>query len=138
MSLQTLELSLIPMFAELSKKELRTMSKLMTSVPAAKGTVLTTQGEPGTQFMIIEDGTASVEIDGQTVNRLGPGDFVGELALITGDPRTATVTTTSDSTLRILNRREFNSMLDEDPRICRKIMVAAVKRTREIEQSKTS
>lgn len=138
MSVQTIELSFIPIFSELSKKELKVLSRLMTSVPAPEGKVLTTQGDPGREFMVIEDGTARVEIDGRTVAHLGPGDFMGELSLITGDPRNATITATSDMILRVLNRREFSTMLDESPRVCRKIMVAAVKRVQEMEHSKTS
>jgi len=138
LSVQTQELSFIPVFSELSKRELKALVGLMSSVAAPEGKVLTTQGEPGREFMIIEDGTARVEIDGRTVAHLGPGDFMGELSLITGDPRTATVTATSDMIVRVLNRREFSSMLDESPRLCRKIMVAAVKRVQQIEHSKTS
>ncbi len=138
MTTRTLELSFIPVFSELSKKELKVLSGLMTSVSAPEGRVLTVQGDPGREFMVIEDGTARVEIDGRTVAHLGPGDFMGELSLITGDTRTATVTATSDMVLRVLNRREFSTMLDESPRVCRKIMVAAVKRVQQIEHSKTS
>ena len=103
-----------------------------------EGRVLTTQGKPGREFIIIEDGTARVEIDGTTVAHLGPGDFLGELALITGDPRNATVTATSPMVLRVLNGREFNDLLDESPQVTRKIMVGAVRRVQRNENTKTN
>lgn len=136
MSKSALELSYISIFAELSTRELKAIEKLMTTVEAASGRVLTEQGKPGREFLVIEDGTARVEIDDKTVAHLGPGDFIGELALITGDPRNATVTATSDMILRVLNRREFSAMLDESPKITRKIMVAAVRRVMHNENSK--
>lgn len=137
MSISTLELSFISIFSELSKKELRVIEQLMTTVSRAEGKILTKQGGRGQEFFIIEDGTARVEIDGRTAAHLGPGDFVGELSLITGDPRTATVTATSDMLLRVLNRREFSVLLEESPAVCRKVMVAAVKRVQQNERSKT-
>ncbi len=136
MTASGLELGFISIFAELSAKELKAIEGLMTSVEAKSGKVLTAQGKPGREFLVIEEGTARVEIDDRTVAHLGPGDFVGELALITGDPRNATVTATSDMQLRVLNRREFSAMLDESPKITRKIMVAAVRRVMHNEDSK--
>lgn len=135
--MSTLELSFISIFSELSKKELKAIERLMSTISVREGRVLTTQGKPGREFLIIEDGTARVEIDGRTVAHLGPGDFVGELSLITGEPRSATVTATSEMNIRVLNRREFNSLLDESPQVSRKIMVSAVKRCQENENSKT-
>lgn len=134
--MSALELSYISIFAELGTRELGAIEKLMTTVMSPEGKRLTTQGKPGREFLIIEDGTARVEIDDRTVAHLGPGDFVGELSLITGDARTATVTATSDMILRVLNRREFSALLDESPRICRKIMVAAVRRVMHNEQTR--
>ena len=87
---------------------------------------------------IISAGTAKVEIDGQTVAHLGPGDFLGELAVISGTPRTATVTATSTMIVEVLNRREFMSLLDESASLGRKILVGAVKRLQINERTKTN
>ena len=127
----------IGIFSELSKRELKTVSKLMTELSLKEGATLTRQGEPGREFMIISSGTARVEIDGVTVAHLGPGDFLGELAVISGTPRTATVTSTSPIVVEVLNRREFMALLDESASLGRKIMVAAVKRLQLNERSKT-
>ena len=128
----------IPIFSELSKKELRAVEQLMTSVTMDEGSVLTKQGEPGREFMIITAGTARVDIDDQTVAHLAAGDFLGELAVISGTPRTATVTATSTVSIEVLNRREFMSLLDQSAALGRKILVGAVKRLQMNERTRTN
>lgn len=132
------DLTKIPIFSELSKREIKSISRLMTEVAIKEGTKLTKQGEPGREFMIIGEGTAVVDIDGSTVAHLGPGDFLGELAVLSGTPRSATVTATSPMVLEVLNRREFMALLDENAGLSRKILVAAVKRLQENERPKTN
>lgn len=133
-----IELASIPIFSELSVRELKRLSRLMTEMRAKPGRVLTKQGSPGREFIIIVEGTAKVEIDGTTVAHLGPGDFLGELAVISGAPRTATVSATSDMVIEVLNRREFMALLDESSSLSRKILVGAVKRLQANDQTKTN
>jgi CRP-like cAMP-binding protein len=128
----------IPIFSELSKKELRTVSRLMTAIDVKEGRALTRQGEAGREFMIITEGTAVVRRGGRKIAELGKGDFVGELAVLSGAPRTADVIATSDMMLETLTRREFMSLLDESSGIAKKILIGAVKRLHELESSKTS
>ena len=128
----------IAIFAELSKRELKALEKLMTEVEKREGSVLTRQGEPGREFMIIASGTAAVDIDGETVAHLGPGDFLGELAVISGTPRSATVTATAPMVLEVLNRREFMALLEESTTLSRKILVGAVKRLQMNERPRTN
>jgi CRP-like cAMP-binding protein len=123
----------IELFSELSNKELKSVASLMTPVRVKAGRVLTEEGQPGREFMIIIEGTATVRRSGQVVARLGPGDFFGELAVIAGVPRTATVTADSDILIETLNPREFSTLLDESPRIAKKILVGAVRRLHELE-----
>jgi CRP-like cAMP-binding protein len=104
----------------------------MTCVKVPAGRALTTEGQPGREFMIIADGQAAVRRGSRRVATLGPGDFLGEMSLITGTPRSATVTAETDMVLEILNRREFSSLLDENPTVARKVMVGAVKRLQEV------
>ncbi len=85
--------------------------------------------------MIIIEGTSTVKRKGRVLARLGPGDFFGELAVVAGVPRTATVIADTDMVIETLNRREFSSLLDESPRIAKKILVGAVRRLHEIEES---
>ena len=132
------DLAEIPIFSELSKRELKAVARLMTELDLKDGATLTRQGEPGREFMIISSGTAKVDIDGKTVAHLGPGEFLGELAVISGTPRTATVTATSPMVVEILNRREFMALLDESANLGRKILVGAVKRLQMNERTKTN
>ena len=125
----------IEMFSELSKKELKNIAALMTPIQVKMGRVLTKEGDPGREFMIIIEGTATVKRKGRVLARLGPGDFFGELAVVAGVPRTATVIADTDMLIETLNRREFSSLLDESPRIAKKILVGAVRRLHEIEES---
>ena len=118
----------LDLFAGLSRSELRAVQRLMTPVRVRAGRDLTREGEPGREFLIIVDGTATVRRQGRVVATLGTGDFVGELSMLAGVPRTATVTADTDLTVEALNRREFASLLDQNPRLARKVMVGAIRR----------
>ena len=125
----TLErLAAIELFSQLSAKELRKIASFMTLIKIKAGRDLTVQGTPGREFMIIVEGEASVRRNGRLIASLGPGDFFGELAVVAGLPRTATVTAESEMLVETLNRREFSSLLDASPRLTKKILVGAVKR----------
>ena len=127
-------LASIPIFSECSKKELKAISKLVTPVQVHAGKTLVTEGDPGREFMIIASGTATVRRNGRKVASLGPGDFFGELAVLAGVPRTATVVADTDMTVEALNRAEFSALLDESPALAKKILLGAVKRLYENDQ----
>ncbi len=127
-------LAQIELFSELNHKELKKLASFMTTVNPKAGRNLTTQGDVGRDFMIIREGEASVRRNGRLIANLGPGDFFGELAVVAGVPRTATVTAETDLVVEVLNRREFSSLLDGNPAIAKKILVGAVKRLHEIEE----
>ena len=131
----TLErLAAIELFSQLSAKELRKIASFMTLIKIKAGRDLTVQGTPGREFMIIVEGEASVRRNGRLIASLGPGDFFGELAVVAGLPRTATVTAESEMLVEPLNRREFSSLLDASPRLTKKILVGAVKRLHDLEE----
>ena len=127
------KLETIELFGELSKKELRSVSRLMTTVPIHAGKELMVEGEIGQEFLVIIEGEATVRRQGRVLARVGPGDFLGELAVIAGVPRTATVTADTTMSVSVLNRREFAGLLDEQPRIARKVLVGTVKRLHSLE-----
>lgn len=122
-------LAKIPLFKECTKKELQAVSRLVTPINVKAGKVLTKEGEAGREFMIIASGSASVRRKGRKIATLGPGDFFGELALLAGVPRTATVIAESDMVVEALNRAEFATLLDESPSIARKVLSAVAKRS---------
>ena len=129
------ELERIELFAELSAKERRAVSRLMTTTSIEAGRDIMVEGSVGREFVIILDGEATVRRSGRLVARVGPGDFLGELAVIAGVPRTATVTADTEMNVSVLNRREFSSLLDEQPKLARKVLVGAVKRLHAIDPS---
>jgi CRP/FNR family cyclic AMP-dependent transcriptional regulator len=128
-------LETIELFAELSKRERKAVGRLMTTVSVKQGRDLMVEGTAAREFLIIMEGDATVRRKGRVLARLGAGDFLGELAVIAGVPRTATVTADTDMTVSVLNRREFSTLLDEQPKIARKVLVGAVKRLHELDPS---
>ncbi len=128
----------IPMFSDLSKKELRSVSRLMTAVDVAEGTDIITQDEIGREFMILLTGTAVVRRNGRKLADIGPGDMTGEVGVLSDAPRMATVTATSPLVIEVLNRRELMTLLDEQPRMAKKILLAAIRRLHDLEISKTA
>src|SRR4051794_26939501 len=92
----------VPLFSRCTKKELAAIASLADEVSVGAGTNLTREGATGREFVVIAEGAAEVTKDGRTINRLKTGDFVGEIALLSGKPRTATVTTTEDSRVLVL------------------------------------
>ena len=85
-------LATIAGFGELSLAARRELARIADEVTADPGETLMTQGEPGFEFLMLEEGTAEVIMDGERINVLGPGDFFGELAVLNdGIPRTASV-----------------------------------------------
>lgn len=123
----------IELFGELTNKERKAVSRLMTTVIAKPGKDLMVEGTAGREFLIIVGGEATVRRSGRIVARVGAGDFLGELAVIAGMPRTATVTADTEMEISVLNRREFSALLDEQPKLARKILIGAVKRLHELE-----
>lgn len=116
----------ISLFEGLSKKELRDLGRLMTELPVKEGTTLIEQDTVGRECMIIVEGTAVVRRNGRKIATLGPGDIMGELSILSGLPRTATVVAETDLVIESLNRREFMSLLDENPRMAKKVLLRAI------------
>ena len=116
------------LFSGLSKKERKAVARLLTPVNVVQGTVFAREGDVGREAILIASGTASVERDGNKVATLGPGEFFGELALLTGAPRVAMVTAETDMVVAALSRQEFASLLDASPDVAQKILVDALRR----------
>ena len=112
------------MFSGLSDREVRSLAQRAEQVSVPKGSTVVTEGETGREFFVLLSGGAKVTRNGRTLRKLGPGDSFGELALIAGTPRRATVTTTEPSEIMVLLRRDFLVLLDEFPGMTRKILTA--------------
>ena len=115
-------LAKVPLFSACSKKELTQIRRHSTTLSFPAGTEVLRQGERGDDFVVIIAGKATVVVDGKPVRSLGPGDFFGEIALLDGGPRTATVTASSDLEAEVIGHREFASLLLEAPTMTRNIL----------------
>lgn len=118
----------IPLFDHCSSKELSELAAAADEIDLPEGRTLTREGLAGKEFVVLAEGIADVESDGKLVNTLGPGDFFGEIALVTGMPRTATVTTRSPARLLVFTAPAFRSLLDRAPRVRRRVAAAAALR----------
>lgn len=111
----------IPLFRELSRKELERLATWADEVDVKAGRHLMDQDAFPHEFMVIESGSAEVTHDGVHLADLGPGDFFGEMALLVEHRRTATVTATTDLTIIVMHERDFRAMDDEMPEIAGRI-----------------
>jgi len=107
----TSAVSAAPIFATLPTAALRRLEGLMTPVQFADGDRLCIEAEIGREAFVIVSGSAIVTQADQEVAELGPGDLVGERALLTGERRSATVTAAGPVTAFVMSRREFASVL---------------------------
>jgi CRP-like cAMP-binding protein len=112
----------IPLFAECTKAELLEVALSADERDVPVGQVLTKQGERGREFFILVEGTVAVERSGRKVADLGPGDWFGEIAILTFKPRTATVTAVSSVRLLVLSDRAFRRVVEATPRIALKVL----------------
>jgi len=117
-----------PLFAGLATSELAQLAKGTEDVEAARGKVLCRQGDTAGEFFVILDGEVEVTRDGGRLTILRPGDFFGEIALIEGSRRTATVTATTPVRFFVLTRPVFFGLLDHNPGVERKVLRALAKR----------
>jgi len=129
------EIAGIPLFSACSKRDLQRLARATDEVEIASGTELTVQGTIGREAFVIISGTAAIIKDGTQVAEVGPGDHFGELSLLDGGLRTATVTATSDMVVLVLSKPAFNGVLDEIPTLAHKLLVSLAHRLRESEQS---
>ena len=91
------------------------------------------EGRSGQEFFLIIDGRVRIERGGTPINVLGPGDFLGEIALIDHGPRTATAVTEGPAKLLVITRQGFGSLLDQSPDIRLEVMAALAARVRHLE-----
>ena len=118
----------VPLFARCSRAELKEIALLADEIDLHEGTEMTREGAPGREFFVLLDGTADVKKNRRRVNTLGPGDFFGEIALVSREPRTATVIATSPVRALVITDRSFRRLLDDAPQVQTKVMEAMAQR----------
>jgi CRP/FNR family transcriptional regulator, cyclic AMP receptor protein len=126
----TEHLKRVALFSACTRKELELIAGATTELRFPAGETLARQGQNGHEFMVIVEGTARVDISGQTVATLGPGDFFGEIALLDGGPRTATVVAETDLVAEVIGQREFTGLVEDSPQLAKKLLVGLARRLR--------
>ena len=128
-------LARVPLFRDLSKDELRLVSGAATELELPAGKQITVEGRPGYEFVVIERGYVEVRRGGRAVASRGPGDHVGEIALIADRPRTATVVAKTPVSAAVIGRREFHALLERVPALAERIRAAATERLADLEET---
>jgi CRP/FNR family cyclic AMP-dependent transcriptional regulator len=121
-------LKTVPLFARCSKKELGEIAQITDEIDLPEGKVLTKEGASGREFFVLMEGSADVRRKRRKVGTLGPGDFLGEIALVTKAPRTATVKTTSPVRALVVSEQNFRRLLANSPQVQIKVLEALAER----------
>lgn len=128
----------VPLFSDCSAKELAQIAAASKNVKHKAGTVIAREGEPGIGLFVIVSGEAEVTIGGVKRATLGPADFFGEVALLDGGPRTATVTASEDMELLGITAWVFRGLMHEHPSIALKTLQAVAGRLRDATKTSTA
>lgn len=124
----------LPLFEAATKRELGAVAAVAVDTELPAGTVLTREGATGGLAYVVVDGTVVATRKGRAVGTLGPGSIVGELSLLDGGPRTATVTATDRVTVLELAAEDFRKVLDRSPAFAAGLLRALAGRLRETDR----
>jgi CRP-like cAMP-binding protein len=128
-------LAKIPLFQNLSAKQLAAVDALVTTIDVAADRELIRQGEPGREFVVVVDGEAEVRRNGEVIAIRGPGTFFGEMALLLDRPRNASVVAATDMTIEVIDRQDFRRLLEEFPDLHAPLLEATAQRLAELDES---
>jgi CRP-like cAMP-binding protein len=135
MSTMADSLKTVPLFSELSDKEIKALTQSMHEKRFNDGQEVVTQGESGIGFFVILDGGARVSVGGQERRTLKPGDYFGELALLEGDSRSASITADGDLRCAGMTAWHFRPFIRDHPDIAWALMRELARRLRQAEAS---
>jgi CRP-like cAMP-binding protein len=128
----------VPLLADCTQKQLRSLSDISRVVEVPAGTSLTRAGQPGDEFFVILDGSAAVEKPGKKRVFLKPGDFFGEMSLLDGGPRSVTVRAATSIRVLVIDRKNFQELLREVPELTQRLLVTLSRRIRSLESADRS
>jgi len=124
----------VTLFSSCTGKELEKIASLTTEYAAHEGQVLTEEGTNGLEFFVVIEGDAVASRKGVFLASLGPGSFFGELALLDGGPRVATVVAKTPMKVLVLSRQEFKNLDFMLPSVCHKMLLELGARLRDIDE----
>jgi CRP-like cAMP-binding protein len=128
----------VALFRDCSRQQLDSVARISRVVQAPAGTVLTRAGDAGEQFFVLLDGSVRVEVSPEKRVAQGPGSFFGEMSLLDGRPRSATVIAETDVRLMVIERRDFTTLLRSVPDLTMQVLVTLSQRVRQAEQALTA
>jgi CRP-like cAMP-binding protein len=114
----------VPLFSKLSKRGLQEVASIADEIDFPAGKDLTREGERGREFFVILEGNVDVSQRGKRIREMGTGEFLGEISLITKQPRTATATTASPVRALVITDRDFARLLRESPSVGQGVLEA--------------
>jgi CRP-like cAMP-binding protein len=120
----------VPLFAGLDKKELENIAASMRERRFAAGETVTQEGAGGAGFFVVEDGTADVTVEGESRGSIRPGDYFGEIALLTDSARTATIVATTDMLCYGMTPWDFRPLVETNSTIAWKLLTAMAEKLR--------
>ena len=129
-------LSRTPFFEGFAKKDLTAIARHAETIDIEPGMALVREGQTGREFFVIAQGTATIQRGGRKIAKLGPGDAFGELSLLVGAKRNATVRADTRMTVVVLGQREFLGTLQDSPQLAFKLLKQLATRLYESDTSK--
>ena len=120
----------VPLFAGLDDRELRQIAESLHERRFSAGDTVTKEGAGGAGFFFVDQGEASVTVDGQPRGTIGPGDYFGEIALLTGSERTATIVAGTDMLCYGMTPWEFRPLVESNSAIAWKLLTAMADKLR--------
>jgi CRP/FNR family cyclic AMP-dependent transcriptional regulator len=120
----------VPLFSRMNQRQLERLGQLADEIEVGLDEILAEQGRIGHEFFIVLDGRLTVLDGRKPIAQLGPGDFFGEIALLDGRPRTATVRAEGITRLLVVGHREFHALMDEFPDLRRTVLEEVAARLR--------
>ena len=128
----------VGLLAECSRRQLRAIARISEVIEVPEDTTLARAGAPGEEFFLILDGSARVEVSPRKRSRLKPGEYFGEMSLLDGGPRSASVIAETPLRLLVIKRRDFNTLLREAPELTQSLLATLSRRLRHAEASLTT
>ncbi|HZU14410.1 MAG TPA: cyclic nucleotide-binding domain-containing protein [Chloroflexota bacterium] len=113
----------VPLLSDISDDYLLAIARHGKDVRVNPGDVLVREGDAGNDLMLLLEGTAEVRKGGQSLNRMGAGDYFGEISLLDGQPRSADVVATSPARVLILDHASFDQVMASEPTLARKLVL---------------
>ena len=123
----------VSLLAGCSRRQLRAIARISEVIEVPADAVLARAGHPGEEFFLILDGHARVEVSPRKRAKLGPGQYFGEMSLLDGGPRSATVLAETPLRLLVIKRRDFSTLLREAPDLTQNVLVTLSRRVRHAE-----